>query len=292
MRLKDSINIFLILFLISCSSDSPIHNHMAAQVQDKLDQHLKVLNTLIPDKNKLIELDHSRMAIDENVYTPPSIVTIFSRPKVNARILQKSQVAGIDLPFKILLYSEPDTQKVSLAYTSAEFIQQRHQLTSEDVKGYKLVMDKIVSKFPPNMVKTVDLSKVDKGFGLRIIKSEKDFLTSIKDLKAAIGKEGDTRFFADINYQAESKKVGVDIPPTYLILFGGPAPGGKAMHTTPRLGLDAFCQKLLVYETKEGEVFIAFNDIVDFSELYYDTWTIPQRFINFRLGKTLGGAVE
>ena len=45
------------------------------------------------------------------------------------------------------------------------------------------------------------------------------------------------------------------IKPTTLILFGGPAPGAKAMNGAATLGLDAFCQKFLVWEDAKGGAF-------------------------------------
>ena len=92
--------------------------------------------------------------------------------------------------------------------------------------------------------------------------------------------QGDTKWFADVDYQEQASIVGVELRPTILLLFGGPAPGGKAMMTSPKIGLDAFCQKLLVYENEDGEVWIAYNDIVAFAELYYQTSTKPQQMIN------------
>jgi hypothetical protein len=37
-----------------------------------------------------------------------------------------------------------------------------------------------------------------------------------------------------------------------------------------KLGLDAFCQKLLVYEDTSRNAKFAFNDLVYFSELHYN----------------------
>jgi len=34
---------------------------------------------------------------------------------------------------------------------------------------------------------------------------------------------------------------------------------------------------------KENTVYVAYNVIVDFAELYYDEWTIPQKVINKRI---------
>ena len=64
------------------------------------------------------------------------------------------------------------------------------------------------------------------------------------------------------------------------------------MMTTPKIGLDAFCQKLLVYENGNGEVWVSYNDIVAFAELYYKASTKPQQMINKRLKVTFTKAVS
>ena len=42
------------------------------------------------------------------------------------------------------------------------------------------------------------------------------------------------------------------IKPTTLILFGGPAPGAKAMNGAATLGLGAFCQKFRGWGDAKG----------------------------------------
>ena len=64
------------------------------------------------------------------------------------------------------------------------------------------------------------------------------------------------------------------------------------MMTSPKIGLEAFCQKLLVYEDADGVVWVAFNDIVAFANLYYGTATKPQQMINQRLIATFSKAVK
>ncbi|WP_172826840.1 DUF302 domain-containing protein [Flammeovirga sp. SJP92] len=289
--MKTLIFITLLFLFFSCSNDK-LSEYTALTVRHKVDLEVDHLKDVILPFQSITQIDHSRLAKDAGVYTPPSIVTIFSDKKVNAALLQKNQLIGVDLPFKVLLYSEPDTQKVTLAYTSAAFIQRRHALKGEDVKSFQNGINNVVEKFPISILAKDCDRRVEKEYGLIIQQSTKPFKQTIVDLKSAILSQGDTQMFADIDFQKESKEVGIDIPPTYLILFGGPAPGGKAMKSTPRLGLDAFCQKLLVYEKESGEVYIAYNDIEAFSDLYYDTKTFPQMIINYRLGSTLGGAVD
>ena len=79
-----------------------------------------------------------------------------------------------------------------------------------------------------------------------------------------------------------------------LLLFGGPGPGGKAMSEYPKLGLDAFCQKILVLESADGSgiVSLHFNDIVALAKLHYGSSNKPQAVINKRLMATLSGAVQ
>lgn len=291
MKMKSYFYISLLTIFFSCSHEK-LTDYTALDVRRKVDDKVEQLKNFIHPFNSITQIDHSRLAKDAGVYTPPSVVTIFSDKKINAQLLQRDQLIGVDLPFKVLLYSEPDTQEVTLAYTSAEFIQRRHALSGEDVEEFQNELGQVIKNFPEAIYAKDFSSKVEEDYGLIVHQSTKPFEQTIVDLKSAILSQGDTQMFADIDFQKESKEVGVDIPPTYLILFGGPAPGGKAMKNTPRIGLDAFCQKLLVFEKENGDVFIAYNDIEAFSDLYYDTKTFPQMIINYRLGTTLGGAVE
>jgi uncharacterized protein (DUF302 family) len=63
------------------------------------------------------------------------------------------------------------------------------------------------------------------------------------------------------------------------------------MFTSPKIGLDAFCQKLLVFENEEGDIFIAYNSIEAFAQLYYNATTKPQKLINQRLKLTFTKAI-
>ena len=50
--------------------------------------------------------------------------------------------------------------------------------------------------------------------------------------------------------------------------------------------------RICLDENDKGEVIVAFNDIVAFSELYYDTSTLPQNMINKRLTATFSKAIS
>jgi hypothetical protein len=104
--------------------------------------------------------------------------------------------------------------------------------------------------------------------------------------------EGDTIWFGEIDYQAEAAALGVDLPALTLLLFGAPGPGAKAMSEYPRMGLDAFCQKVLVYQQPGGRVNAYFNEMPAFAELHHGSVALPHRVINRRMTATLAGAVE
>ena len=282
-----------IVFITSCGGNSK--KKVAAEspetITEKVDDAVKQLEGEILSFKKIASLDHHRMAAEAGVYTPPSIATIFSDTKIDIALVQENQLAGLDLPFKVLCYAEPDTMKAKAAFTSAAFIQKRHNLEASLLMDYKSNLSKVLASFPQEMISATEVTNIEEGFGIVNIKSDFDYATTVKNLKNIVMAQGDTKWFADVDYQKDALALDVTLRPTVLLLFGGPAPGGKAMVTSPKIGLDAFCQKLLVYENENGEVWIAYNDIVAFANLYYQTSTKPQQMINQRLKMTFSKAV-
>lgn len=274
--------LFGILFVSCNTSVEKFNTTEGKEIRKKVDQTIVQLDSVVSNFNKVVRIDHSRLAEGAGTYTPPAIVTIFSNPKVNSKLIKTNQLVAMDLPYKVLCYSEPDLAKASVAYTSPEFIMKRHGVSESDLTDYAKDINSVINTFPKTIISTTDLNKVSKGFGIITMKSDFDFDTTIEKLKAGINAQGDTEIFGEVNYKNEAVAFNIELDPTTLILFGAPAPGGKAMHECPKLGLDAFCQKILVFE-KENTVYVAYNDIVAFSELYYDEWTIPQKIINKRI---------
>lgn len=280
---KISLVFLLGILYVSCSTSVEKFNTAEGkEIRKKVDQTIVQLDSVVANFNKVVRIDHSRLAEGAGTYTPPAIVTIFSNPKVNSKLIKTNQLVAMDLPYKVLCYSEPDLAKASVAYTSPEFIMKRHGVSESDLTDYAKDINSVINTFPKTIISTTDLNKVSKDFGIITMKSDFDFDTTMEKLKAGINSQGDTEIFGEVNYKNEAVTFNIELDPTTLILFGAPAPGGKAMHECPKLGLDAFCQKILVFE-KENTVYVAYNDIVAFSELYYDEWTIPQKVINKRI---------
>ena len=239
----------------------------------------------------IARIDHSRLAAEKGEVMPPARVVIFSDPAVNTPILQQQPLAGLDLPFRVLAYAQGDSP--ALIFTTADYLQRRHgvaggpalQRYEEDVLG-------VASAVPDDAIVALDASSFGRGRGIVTLDSDYGFEETIERLKAVIMAESDTTWFGEIDYDEQAAALGVDLPRLTLLLFGAPGPGGKAMAEYPRMGLDAFCQKVLVYEVPGGQTSIHFNDMVAFAELHHGDSALPHRVITRRMRNTLGGAIQ
>ncbi len=239
-------------------------------ISDKVDAaHITVEKNILKYR-EVVKLDHHRMAENNGAETPPAIVSIFADDsRIVSELLAKNQLIGIDMPFKILAYTEPNSEKASYAYTSAEFIQKRHALNDNDVTGYKEVIDTIVGQLPQDSISETDCVTVNNGFGILHITSDYNFNSTVDKIREFVRDNQTNRWFSQIDLQKDAMGFDIAIGATMLCLFGVPEVGAEAMFDATKIGLDAFCQKVLVYEDTDGLVQVAFNDATKFGELYY-----------------------
>lgn len=239
----------------------------------------------------VVVIDHSRLAEKEGVTMPPSVVTIYSKPAIITALMKLNPRVGLDLPQKLLVFE--DGGKPAVAYPESTFLSKRHGITDEGALGdYDAALKVGLEGLSKDLLAPVGGDGVTRDYGIVEIDSDFSHAESIERLKAAVMKQGDTVWFGDIDLKAEAVAAGEKLPNATLLLFGGPKPGGVAMAKFPKLGLDAFCQKLLVYEGDGGAVKVIFNDIVAMAKLHYGTSAKPQEVINGRLKETFEGAVK
>ena len=99
-------------------------------------------------------------------------------------------------------------------------------------------------------------------------------------------------YFGEVDFQANAAALGIKLPASYMILFGAPGPGGKAMASAPTLGLDGFCQKFLIWEGEDGKVRLSFNDLIALAERQNAEVAVPLRIINYRLNSVFTEALS
>lgn len=282
------LSIIPLLFLAACSSPE-----FSANRQDELAQTDAVFaqierNAIAEQIQPLFDIDHSRMAEKSGEVLDASRVAFYTSPKLNSQLLQGEIRTGLDLPYRVQAFYQNGELKVR--YTDVQYLKIRHGLEDSTVLArVDGEINKLVVGLPN--VAPVSQDSLQKDYGIVELVSEYAFAETVDRLKAAILAEGDTVWFQDIDYQQQALDFDIELPRTMLLVFGAPAPGAKAMRDYPSIGLDAFGQKVLVYE-QGAKVNVIYNDIPAFAELHYADNAIVHKVIKFRLNSTLSSAIE
>ena len=262
-------------------------------LQAEIDRSFEAVSKAVEDAGliSVLTIDHARLAAEEGVTMPPSRVHLFSDSQINAMIMQENVRAGLDLPFRALSYAEDGVPAVM--YTPAAFIAQRHGLTSSPaLVDFDTRLQAALPELNDVNLMPTPTDNIAMNFAIIELRSQFPVPETVARLKAAVTAQPDTIWFEEVDFQQAAAGTGVDLVPAQLLLFGGPAPGGVAMAEFPAIGLDAFCQKLLVYEGADGNAVVIFNDIAALAELYYGRSAPPHKMLNERLTETFTNAIN
>ncbi len=94
--------------------------------------------------------------------------------------------------------------------------------------------------------------------GTLITKSSKYSVSeTIGRIERAVTDKGMT-LFARINHAEEAKRVGLEMPPTELLIFGNPKGGTALMIEMPTVAID-LPMKALAWEDQAGRVWLTYN---------------------------------
>lgn len=94
--------------------------------------------------------------------------------------------------------------------------------------------------------------------GLVIVESENNVNTTADKLENILKSKGIT-VFARVDHAAGAKKVGKELRPTVLLIFGNPKLGTPVMQKQQKFGID-LPMKALIYKAPDGNTYIAYND--------------------------------
>jgi len=88
--------------------------------------------------------DHAAAAKDAGLSLRPTTVVAFGNPAAGTKLMQANQVAGVDLPLKILVW-EDESNTARLTYTDPRWLAERHSLGTEPViAAMTRLMDSLV----------------------------------------------------------------------------------------------------------------------------------------------------
>jgi uncharacterized protein (DUF302 family) len=88
------------------------------------------------------------------------------------------------------------------------------------------------------------------------------------DRLEAVLKERGIAVFARIDHAGEAAKVGLQLPPTQVLVFGNPRAGTPLMVAHPTIAID-LPMKALAWQDATGKVWIGFNS-VDYMKKRHD----------------------
>lgn len=98
------------------------------------------------EKRNLIlfaEINHAAGALKVGAELRPTSVFIFGNPKAGTPLMQASQVMGLDLPLKILLW-EDETNKVNISYQNLAYLVKTYGVSEQvDIKVLSSVLESI-----------------------------------------------------------------------------------------------------------------------------------------------------
>jgi uncharacterized protein (DUF302 family) len=100
-----------------------------------------------------------------------------------------------------------------------------------------------------------DAADQDRGFVQ--IASSHSVAATIERLETEL-KERNVTIFARLDFAADAARVGLDMRPERMLIFGNPRAGTPLMQAVPACGLD-LPLKVLVWEDAQGKAWLAYN---------------------------------
>ncbi|MEP4486258.1 MAG: DUF302 domain-containing protein [Halioglobus sp.] len=280
--------------LAGCGGGEPIPPERYAGTDRLVDQIRENL-AAAPNLTEVADIDHSRLAQQAGATMPPARVIIFSDTQLESQLIELNPLTALDLPLRVLAFEDSDAATSKIIYNNFDYLASRYELdpnaSSGLRKGYEQSINEAIEGVPASAVAAFSTDEMNPD-GIITIESPYGYKETIERVNAAINAQDDTVHFGTVDFQANARDSGIEIAPAHMILFGGPAPGGKAMANAQTLGLDGFCQKFLIWEDSSGRIKLSFNDLLALAERQEAQKSLALRVINYRLNKTFGDALE
>ncbi len=271
MRLHFTVLLSLLLFTAACSSNDgdevvlPVTSGLAvgqstAGVETSFGRLTAALQSAGP-VGIVAEVDHQRNASGAGLSLRPTRVVLFGNPALGTPLMQANPQAGLDLPQNMLVYEDADGNTL-VAYNTTDYLAQRHGVgsvsTLPDIAG-ALAMFAETAAGTGASIEMGSAADIDQGAGIVAVASPDDVATTYARLRSAIAGNDALTLVAELDHQANARSVGLDLPPTRLIVFGNPNLGTPLMQNAQTVAID-LPQKMLVYQGADGQTMIVYND--------------------------------
>tara|TARA_R100000306_G_scaffold12304_4_gene14838 strand:- start:9348 stop:10259 length:912 start_codon:yes stop_codon:yes gene_type:complete len=214
----------------------------------------------IPNISIIAEVNHTANAqsIDETLRD--TRVIMFGNPALGTPLMQENQLAGLDLPQKMLVYQDKDSN-VFVSYNGTEYLAARHSgvggaSTLQQIKGALASFTENATNGSVTENSSTGITNKD---GIITVASNNDFNATYNNLRNAVVDNSALTLFAELDHQANAETVGLTLNPTRVIIFGNPELGTPLMKNSQTTAID-LPQKILVWEKEDGTVNISYNN--------------------------------
>ncbi len=208
------------------------------------------------------EVDHSQNASSVALSLRPTRVRLFGNPVLGTPLMIRNQLAGLDLPQKMLVYQDEDDRTV-VAYNTTEYLAARYGLAGTPALaqlGPALdAFAQAAAGAAADPTQATAAASVSLQQGIVTVESDADAGETYDRLRSAIVSNPNLTIVAEVDHQFNASQVGLTLRPTRLIVFGNPRLGTPLMQASQTVGID-LPQSVLVYQPASGATQIAYED--------------------------------
>lgn len=205
------------------------------------------------------EVNHTANAAGVGQNLANTRLIMFGNPTLGTSLMQANQLAGLDLPQKMLVYQNSDNN-VFIGYNTTAYLAARHNVGgASTIQQINSALTNIATGVTGASVSENSSAGITANEGIITLVSQNDFLTTYNNLRNAISDNTDLSIITEVNHQANAQSVNMSLNPTRLIVFGNPNAGTPLMQNSQITGVD-LPQKMLVFEEANGTVKVSYND--------------------------------
>lgn len=207
----------------------------------------------------IAEIDQAANARTVGRVLNPTKIVFFGNPALETPLMNKNQLAGLNLPQPVLFFENNDAL-VYVMYNSVAYLNSRYILQEvSTLEQISMLLETLTKTATNSEIKRAGNLVVLDGEGIITRESNQDFEQTYSSLEHAISTNENLQIFAQTDHQANAGSLEMQLRPTKVIIFGDPNQETPLMQNSQTTALD-LPQKMLVWEDEDGRVKISYND--------------------------------
>ena len=213
-----------------------------------------------PNIGIVANLSHSDNARSAGLSLPDTRLVYFGNPNLGTPLMQVNQLAGLDLPQKMLVYTADDDD-IIMAYNNTDYLARRYGVGAvSSLAMISNALEMFATDGGAESINTENADDIGLEQGIIIKTSAFSVDSTFARLEGAINGNTALTLLAQLDHQANAERVGLELRPTRLAVFGNPNLGTPLMQDERSIAID-LPQKMLIYQGVDDSVRVAYNDI-------------------------------